>query len=275
MSLKNRILGTILFLIISLGLLEISDKAILFYKNYGFFGHIPPTYTKNQIIDANKEIKKFFIRQDKIHELYQFMKDIDELLCKHNIRYFIDGGTLLGLMRSGGAIPYDDDIDISIFNEDAQKIQSLEKELNQLGYKLILKFPDWYVIASENIALDVFHIKKMGSIYRYANDRARIQWSRFFLYENELFPLQRRKFGDIEVYTPKDPSGYLRRGYGENCMEYAIFSGNHRTGYIGTELKVAIKDVPELQIPAIYTGSLRDRIKDTNQLSIPVYKKGL
>jgi phosphorylcholine metabolism protein LicD len=178
------------------------------------------------------------------------MKDIDELLCKHNIKYFLDGGTLLGLARSGGAIPYDDDIDISIFYEDAQKIQSLEKELNQLGYNLILKYPDWYVISSKNIAMDVFHMKKRGSIYRYADDRARVKWSRFFLYENELFPLQRRKFGDIQVYTPKDSSAYLRRGYGGDCMEYAIFSGNHRTGYIGAELKVAIKDVPELQIPA-------------------------
>jgi lipopolysaccharide cholinephosphotransferase len=118
---------------------------------------------------------------------------MDQLLTRHKIRYFVESGTLLGAIRNNGPILYDDDADISIFAEDVEKFLALEKDINELGYKLIIKYPDWYVITSKEVSLDVFHIKKMGSIYRYANDSARLSWSRFFFYEDELFPLKRHR----------------------------------------------------------------------------------
>jgi hypothetical protein len=252
MSRKKRFFLTIIFLVVSLSLLSLSESAVIAYKKYKFFGRVPPTYTKSDVIDDKEEIKKFFLKKEFITELYQLVKDIDELLTKHKIRYFVDGGTLLGTIRNNGPILYDDDADISIFAEDAKKFLALEEEINKLGYKLIIKYPEWYVVTSKRVALDVFQIKKIGSIYRFANDSARLSWSRFFLYEDEVFPLRKHRFGGIEVSIPQDPETYLKRGYGLDCISHAVFSGNHRFGHIGRSLKVLVSDVQELREPAEY-----------------------
>ena len=47
--------------------------------------------------------------QDKILEIVIY---IDEFCKKHEIKYFLMGGSALGAMRHGGFIPWDDDLDI-------------------------------------------------------------------------------------------------------------------------------------------------------------------
>lgn len=62
--------------------------------------------------------------------ILDILVEIDKVCRKHDIKYWIDFGSLLGAIRHGGFIPWDDDIDIAMPSEDLQKfLETAPKEL--------------------------------------------------------------------------------------------------------------------------------------------------
>lgn len=50
--------------------------------------------------------------------LLSAIKDIDKICRENGLRYFLHAGTLLGAVNHKGFIPWDDDVDISMFRDD-------------------------------------------------------------------------------------------------------------------------------------------------------------
>ncbi len=63
---------------------------------------------------------------------------IDTVCKKHNIRYRLDSGTLLGAVRHKGFIPWDDDVDLCFLREEWEKFVKVAKEDLPAPYALVL-----------------------------------------------------------------------------------------------------------------------------------------
>lgn len=72
------------------------------------------------------------------------MKDIDMLCVKNNIDYYLLGGSAIGAIRHKGFIPWDDDMDIVMTNDNYEKfIQICREQLDKNKYYLQVGLEDW------------------------------------------------------------------------------------------------------------------------------------
>lgn len=103
--------------------------------------------------------------------MLDILKCVDSICRKYNIPYWLSSGTLLGAVRHGGFIPWDDDLDIEMLREDYNKLLPILK--NELPSDYILQdnknenfYPHLFVkvrdLKSEIKESDKFSFKYQG-----------------------------------------------------------------------------------------------------------------
>lgn len=111
--------------------------------------------------------------------MLSILKEIDVLCKKHNIKYFLDGGTLLGAIRHKGFIPWDDDLDIGMLRSDYEKfLQVAQKEL---GDKYFVQ--DWFT--DTEFGFWFTKIRLRNTLYLEKSSSVKKKHNEFFI---DIFP---------------------------------------------------------------------------------------
>ena len=90
-------------------------------------------YTDKVVIITPDKLKKLQ------GQLLRMIRDVSAVLDKHGIRWTLSGGSILGAVRHGGFIPWDDDIDIFLEREEFEKLKKVFD--HELSDRYELKLP--------------------------------------------------------------------------------------------------------------------------------------
>ncbi len=139
---------------------------------------------------------------------------------KEKIQYFLIGGSLLGIERHGGLMPFDDNIDVGVCMEDEENIKKYKHptfyfEEILFGYKFLKK--------ESSMFIDIFIFKNDEGTYRLICD----EWPNEYHKKDDLFPLKTINYGDILVNVPNNYMEYLNRSYPDWQNTIKIADSHH------------------------------------------------
>lgn len=122
------------------------------------------------------------------------------LFKQYNIEYCLMCGTLLGCIRDGKFIDWDNDIDLGVFSDSWYKLKKMEKFCKYYGINMYRHFDGYwgyhYKIKAYNVSIDIFplHIKKDDKIlfqYNWKNMKMFRKMYKHNIVNNKTFRLMR------------------------------------------------------------------------------------
>lgn len=189
-----------------------------------------------KLYGRKKEEKRLKLANETLHnEGFQYLETIEKCLTKAKARYFVNFGTLLGLLRSGSFISWDTDLDYGIYIDNSFTWSDLEKAMQKIGMTLAHQFSFRGMITeqtykTDKLSVDFFaHMEDRDFSYEYV-----YFWKKDYPYKSpnethvsqlkmyKFTGLEKRKVSDqiaVEITVPAEAEQYLASIYTANWRE--------------------------------------------------------
>lgn len=196
----------------------------------------------------DRRSKAYHLSPDELKQLQsielELLIEFDRICRKHHITYSIDGGTLLGAVRHGGFIPWDDDADVILNRTEYQKFLSVvDQELNT----------------------DKFYLQDINrtSGYRWGYAKLRRSNTEFIRLNQEYMPYEQGIFLDIFV-CDNVPDNYIARcicNFHSFIYRKIFYSevGKHTSGGINKLMYTMLNLIPEKVLKKRYAKYVKSR----------------
>lgn len=98
---------------------------------------------------------------------FDFIETVTEIFKKNNLEVFIDCGTLLGIVRDGKILPWDNDLDFAVFEKHLNDkiINTLCNDFEELGFKFYFKKNHIHIFHASGVYADVNIFKLVSENY--------------------------------------------------------------------------------------------------------------
>jgi len=195
-----------------------------------------------QLVQFEPFWKSSVLNSEQLEMLYKLAETIYDLFRRRNVEIWMDGGTLLGSIRHGGLIPWDDDMDFSTFKCNKKIFETkLVRDLDEAGCGVA---PWWYngyrIFDNKGEILekhpnckypfaDLFFVdtsKTNKNLIEYCNAEANALWPSGLTVQ-DLRPLKMGPFGRLELPMPWNPYAHLTTLYGEHWPHVVHRDYNH------------------------------------------------
>jgi len=162
------------------------------------------------------------VTQEERHVFEALLRHVTDELDAANITYWLTDGTLIGAYRHHGIVPWDDDLDIRLRRSDRPQLEELYKSRLSVTYGIFYhgsRYLKLYARNGTNSTECEWVFPYIDVWFTYEN--ATHVWNRED-YEvihprSTIYPLRRRPFGSLSLWTPHDTVEYLRQ---KNATEY-------------------------------------------------------
>lgn len=158
------------------------------------------------------KLKKYLERHRRAVQLRQveILSEIDAICRREGIDYWLDGGTLLGAVRHGGFIPWDDDIDIAMRRADLTRFVAAARESLPPG--LEMQAPG----ADPAVRMPIFKVRDRNSFLVEAGDDFARPYAKGLYVD--IFPM---------VPYPAVPRWFVKRVALGYCRANAVLHSQH------------------------------------------------
>ena len=201
------------------------------------------------------EKKRHYLSETELKQLQkcelEMLVEFDRICRKYNILYSIDGGTMLGAVRHGGFIPWDDDADVILTRKEYEKLKKVifdELDNNRFYFQDI----------------------DITDGYRWGYGKLRRKNTKFVRINQEHMPYEQGIFMDVFV-CDNVPDNYFFRcicnavSYGYRKAFWAPVGMNTKKGISKTILTVLNK-IPEQKLKKSFYKYRMHRNKKNSSL---------